>query len=705
MAQVGGNLKSTFLVHDQKLLLLRANFVFLRGQYLFNMTAKLFIKTFILLGAIVFGIGNVLERAQITFAKETTASLTFNKDIAPVIYQNCAVCHHSGGSAPFGLVTYAEVKKRAPQIVEVTASRYMPPFLPENHGEFVGERTLTEQQIKDLKLWSEQGSVEGAPEDLPVAPKFNEGWQLGQPDLIVKMPQAYTLRAGGKDVFRNFVIPVPLAKTRYVRAVEILPGNKKIVHHANILIDRAESSRQFDGKDGAPGFEGMSIAIESERFEPDSHFLFWKPGTPPYSEAKEMTWQLDKGTDLVLNMHLQPSGKPETIQASIGIYFSDTPPTKFPMLLQLERDDKLDIAAGKKDFVLTDEYRLPIDVDLLGIYPHAHYLGKDFQSTAVFPDGTKRELVHIKDWDINWQSVYHYVKPVFLPTGTIVSMRWTYDNSTDNLRNPNQPPRRVVAGNNSSDEMSHLWLQVLPRGTEDKRPVLQESMMRHWLEKYPEDFTAHFNLGAVLQSNEKFEDALNEYRAALRSKPGDAATLNSLGTTLQALERYDEAAQQYLEALSVKPDYASAHYNLGNLLLAAQNPTEAVPHFQAILRIDPNDANAHSNLATAFTMLGDDSQAVEHFREAIRLNPDHPFAHYNLGSILAKQGKLKEAVEQYEQAVRITPDDADAHNELGKLYILQGFRAKAISQFEQALKFNPKHDEARENLRLANERP
>ena len=674
------------------------------------MAAKLFIKTFILIGAIVFGIGNVLERTQAALiadgvANERVAPITFNKDIAPVIYQNCAVCHHPGGSAPFSLMTYQEVKKRAAQIADVTASRYMPPWLPENHGEFVGERRLTEQQIKNLKLWSEQGKVEGAPADLPPIPKFNEGWQLGQPDLIVKMPLAYTLRAGGKDVFRNFVIPVPLTKTRYVRAVEILPGNKKIVHHANILIDRAQSSRQLDGKDGAPGFEGMSIAIESERFEPDSHFLFWKPGTPPFAESKEMTWQLDKGTDLVLNMHLQPSGKPELIQASIGIYFSDTPPTKFPMLLQLEHDDKLDIAAGKKDFVVTDEYRLPIDVDLLGIYPHAHYLGKDFQAVANFSDGTKRELVHIKDWDINWQSVYHYVKPVFLPAGTVISMRWMYDNSTDNIRNPNQPPRRVVAGNNSSDEMSHLWLQVLPRGTEDQRPVLQESMMRHWLEKYPKDFTAHFNLGAVLQSAEKFEDALNEYRAALRSKPDDPATLNSLGTVLQAMERYDEAVTQYLEALRVKPDYASAHYNLGNLLLATQNPAEAVPHFQAVLRANPDDANAHSNLATAFSMLGDDAQAIEHFRQAIRLNPDHPFAHYNLGSILAKQGKLKEAVEQYEQAVRITPDDPDAHNELGKLYIAQGFRAKAISQFEQALKFNPQHDEARENLRLAREQP
>ena len=199
------------------------------------MTAKNSIKIFLVIGAISFGaLILFLGQPQVIQAEkpdvnEQTKTLTFNRDIAPIVYQNCAVCHHQGGSAPFSLMTYAEVRKRAEQIAEVTQSKYMPPWLPENpHGEFVGERSLTEQQIKNLKLWAEQGKIEGAPADLPLMPKFNEGWQLGQPDLIVKMPQTYTLRAGGKDVFRNFVIPVPLTKTRYVRAIEILPGNKQI---------------------------------------------------------------------------------------------------------------------------------------------------------------------------------------------------------------------------------------------------------------------------------------------------------------------------------------------------------------------------------------------------------------------------------------------------------------------------------------------
>jgi len=246
------------------------------------------------------------------------------------------------------------------------------------HAEFVGERRLSDEQIRLIQQWIEQGAAEGFGSTIPPAPKFADGWQLGPPDLVLKAAEAYTLPAGGSDVFRNFVIPVPVSSSRYVRAVEILPGNKKIVHHANILIDRTGVSRYRDEQDPEVGFGGMDLTMESETFEPDSHFLFWKPGTPPHTEPDDMAWRVDKATDLVLNMHLQPSGKAESIQPSVGLYFTDKPPSRFPMLLQLERDGALDIPAGEKDFVVTDEVRLPVDVDVLAVYPHAHYLGSPY---------------------------------------------------------------------------------------------------------------------------------------------------------------------------------------------------------------------------------------------------------------------------------------------------------------------------------------
>ncbi len=199
----------------------------------------------------------------------------------------------------------------------------------------------------------------------------------------------------------------------------------------------------------------MEIRIESQVFDPDSHLLFWKPGTVPYVEPEGMALRLDPGTDLVLNTHLQPSGKPEVIQPSIGLYFTRQPATKVPMLLQLENDLKLDIPAGQKDFLVTDDFTLPIDVDLMAIYPHAHYLANDMQAFAVLPDGTKKALIHIPHWNLNWQAVYRYQQPVRLPKGTTVSLRYVYDNSSDNPLNPNHPPARVVGGNRSSDEMCH----------------------------------------------------------------------------------------------------------------------------------------------------------------------------------------------------------------------------------------------------------
>jgi tetratricopeptide (TPR) repeat protein len=665
--------------------------------------ASRFISGFVIAAALAFYAASTHGHAECDSPAApigfSTKPLTFTKDIAPILFQNCAECHHPGGPAPFSLMSYQDAKKRGKQIVGVTESRYMPPWLPApGYGDFIGARRLTDQQISVLKAWVEQGSVEGSASDLPPAPRFHEGWQLGQPDLVVQMPRPYTLPASGTDVFRNFVIPVPVTSPRYVKAVEILPGNKQVVHHANILVDRTQWFRRLDAQDDEVGFPGMDIRVESESFEPDSHFLFWKPGTPGAAEPEDMTWRLDKGTDLILNMHLQPSGKPETIQPSIGIYFSDRPPTRFPMLIQLENDGALDIPPGKRDFLVSEDYQLPMDVDVLGVYPHAHYLGKDIQAYTTLPDGTKKWLIWIKDWDINWQAVYRYREPVFLPKGTTISMRYTYDNSADNVRNPNRPPKRVTAGNRSADEMAHLWLQVLPRSREDQRLVLQESLMRHRLQKYPNDFTAHFNLGAALQSLGRLDEAATFYRRALAIRPEDAAAHNSLGTLLQTAGRLEEAISEYNAALRAQPGYVNAHYNLGTSLLSLGRADEAVKHFQEVLRLGPEDADAYNDLGTALAMQGDLTQAAAQFERALRIAPNHANAHYNLGKVFAIQGNLAQAAAHFEQTVSGDPQNADAHNDLGEVLTALGRLKEAAMHFEQALRINPNHPTARENL-------
>jgi Flp pilus assembly protein TadD len=634
----------------------------------------------------------------------TAQPVTFNRDIAPIVFHSCAPCHRPGEAAPFPLLSFADAGAHARQIAKVTRSRYMPPWLPEpGKGEFAGESRLTDAQIKLIERWAGEGAPEGDPRDLPPRPTFTEGWQLGKPDLVVELEQAYTLPASGSDTFRNFVLHAPVTTTRYVRAVELRPGNKRVVHHANILIDRSGASRRRRSDDGQVGFPGMDLQIEVGDFDPDSHFLFWKPGTPPVAEPDDMSWRLDANTDLVVNMHLQPSGKPEQIRPSVGIYFSDKPATKFPMLLQLEHDGALDIPAGQRDFVIEDELKLPLDVDALAVYPHAHYLGKDLQAFAILPDGSRRWLIHINDWDINWQAVYRFKQPLFLPKGSTVRMRYTYDNSADNPRNPSRPPIRVVNGDRTIDEMGHLWLQVLPRPGQvagDPRLALQEALMRRRLEKYPSDYLAEYSLGAVIMTRGDLPAAIERFRAALRARPNEPAAHNSLGAALLASGDNMGAIAEFRKALALRPDYTDAEYNLGQTLVAQGDYQDAIASFRRALRSNPSDSAAHMHLGLALQAAGDLASALQEFNDAVRLKPDLAEAQHALGCLLATQGNVAGALDHLRKSVDLEPNDADLRSDLGTALAQSGRFAEAKAEFEAAIRIDPNHEVAQKNLRL-----
>ncbi len=604
------------------------------------------------------------DRASPSATAPATEPVTFNRHIAPIVFQNCAPCHRPGEAGPFSLLGYKDVAKRAQLIARVTSIRFMPPWPPEpGYGDLAGARHLTDEQIALIQRWAASGAPEGPPAAAPPLPTFTAGWQLGPPDLVVEAPQAYTVPAEGTDVFRNLVLRAPVTGTRYVRAMELRPGDKRVVHHANVLLDRSGAARRRDAHDPGPGFAGMDVELESDAFEPDSHFLFWKPGTAAVSEPDDMAWTIDGHTDLVLNLHLQPTGKPEVIRPVVGLYFTDTPPRRFPMLLQLEDDGAIDIPPGASDYVVTDHYTLPVDVEVLGVYPHAHYVGKDVQGYAVLPDGSKTWLIWIRDWDFAWQAVYRCAHPVFLPRGSVLHMRIAYDNSDANVRNPSHPPRRVVAGNRSTDEMGHLWVQVLPRAADD-RWTLQEAYMRRRLEKYPGDFVAHANLGAALEARGRTGEAIEEYRQALRARPGSAAAHNNLGAALQSTGDLDAAIAEYAQAARAQPDYASARHNLGNALVLKGAFAEALPHLREAVRLDPDDATARNNLGGILLETGRVEEAVQELRRAVATFPGSLNAQYNLGRALALRGRLDEAAGHLEEALRIAPGDPDARREL-----------------------------------------
>lgn len=383
---------------------------------------------------------------------------TFNKDVAPILFANCAGCHRAGEVAPFPLLTYKDAKRHASQIADVTESRFMPPWLPiEGHGEFKDSRRLSEAQVKTLRAWSDAGAPEGDAADLPPAPKFADGWALGEPDLVVKMPEKYTLRAEGRDVFRVFVIPLNLEKDQYVRAVDFRPANRKIVHHALFFLDATGQARKLDAEDPEPGYS-RSGGIG---FMPTGGLGGWAPGVTPRFLPDGIARKVNRGSDLVVQVHFHPSGKEETEQATIGLYFTKQEPNRLALSFPKPfRRSQLDIPAGDRNFVMEDSFVLPIDFDVTGIFPHAHLLCKEIKVDATLPDGKKLPLIWIKDWDWNWQDEFLYKQNIHLPRGTKIDQKYVFDNSAQNVHNPSSPPRRVTWGEQTVDEMAITFFLV-----------------------------------------------------------------------------------------------------------------------------------------------------------------------------------------------------------------------------------------------------
>lgn len=376
---------------------------------------------------------------------------TFHKDVAPILFAQCATCHRDGQIGPFPLLTYADAKKRAKQIARVTADKTMPPWKPDaGHDVFLEARVLSAAQIATLKDWAAADAPEGDAKDAPPAPKFKDGWQLGKPDIILKLPEPFTVPAEGRDIYQHFVFPLNLKKDIYVVGVECRPGNPKVAHHAIGLLDSSGTARKLDEKTKEPGYPGLNQGFIPAGFTPG-----YAPGQTPRMMKKGSAITIKKGTDFVLQMHYHPSGKEEKDQTEIGLYLTDTPPTNNTVIVAMASDE-IDIPAGEKNFTAKDEFTLPADITVESIWSHMHTIGKTVRVTAELPGGKTKELLKISDWDFNWQDSYLYAKPFELPKGTKVVAEFTWDNSKDNPRNPNSPPKRIKLGEGSLDEMSGL---------------------------------------------------------------------------------------------------------------------------------------------------------------------------------------------------------------------------------------------------------
>jgi tetratricopeptide (TPR) repeat protein len=604
---------------------------------------------------------------------DTGPAPTFTKDVAPIVFKHCVTCHRPGQVAPFSLLEYSTAKAHADDIAKAVGERKMPPWMPDP-GElhFLNERRLSERDIDVIRAWVRGGAPEGNAADLPPAPRFAGGWELGTPDLVVTMPKPFTVQPGPRDRYRHVVLPLSLPAGKYVRAVEFRPGPAP-VHHAVIRVDRTHASRRRDGADGQPGFDAI---MAPDVQNPDGHFLGWTPGQGPIVAPQGMPWRLDKGADLVIELHLQPGKTPAATQPSVGLYFADQPPAETPVALTMGTKT-IAIPAGERNYRVSDSYVFPVDVTLLSLYPHAHYLGTDMQILALLPDGTTKSLLHIKDWEFHWQQDYRFVTPVALPKGTTITMRYTYDNSAENPENPQTPPRLVTYGPQATDEMANLALQVVPRSRADgvlltkaflERDALANVASAEMLVKLDATSPEHLrNLGAAYVEVGRFADAVPPLEAALRLDSRSASAETHLGRALIGLRRVDEGLAHLHRAVTLAPDDERMHVNLGKVLSETGQLAAGLQAFQRAIAINPDYAEAYESLGIGLYLARKLQESIAAFRRAVELAPTSASAENGLGGALAQAGNPGEALQHIQRALAIDPGYVPAQNNLARL--------------------------------------
>lgn len=398
---------------------------------------------------------------------------TYHRDVLPILQKNCQECHRPGQVAPFALLDYAQARKRADDIATVTEEREMPPWHASTTegGPFRGARVLSDHDLKTLADWAAAGAPEGNPKDAPPPIVWASDWALGPPDLILKVGEPFHLSASGPDEYRVFVIPSGLTEGRWIAAADFKPGNMKVVHHILAAYDVTGNARKLDAVDKDSGYEtsggGYGRLPSGLPFLPSGQLWGWAPGRRPNFSPDGTARALPAGADVLLQVHYHKSGKPETDATTIGLYFAKGPVDKqirsavvMPPRPGFLSKPELRIPAGDAHHEVKGQMTIREDSHLLAIFPHMHLLGRDFLLTAVTPDGSRRPLIKIDDWDFNWQTPYEFLEPVALPKGTRIEMLAHFDNSPGNLRNPSKPPVEVTWGEETTDEMCIGFMQL-----------------------------------------------------------------------------------------------------------------------------------------------------------------------------------------------------------------------------------------------------
>ncbi len=452
--------------------------------------SKLRSAAMILVGSLTAIVGFLAPATAAADAGETLPDqATFSRDVAPILYANCVVCHRPGQIGPMSLTTYEEVRPWTKSIRQMVADRVMPPWHADpDYGKFSNERRLSDRDVAVIARWIDQGAPRGNPSDLPPAPVFGDEWQLGQPDLVLTFDEL-KVPGGGPDQFHFLVSDVAMPEDRWVQAVEIVPGNRKVVHHVIAWLSRDGSAQ--------PSQEGWLGA--------------WAAGTPPMVFREGTGRFLRQGTRIIADMHIHPTEEPTTDRTRIGLHFAERELAKELINLWVA-NTSFEIPAGAESHEVRSTYTFQQDSHIINLIPHMHYRGKDFTYTAVWPDGRREVLLRVPRWDFNWQTVYELAEPLAAPKGTRIECVAHFDNSANNPANPD-PTKNVTFGNESYDEMMIGFIDYIV--DEGVRPRSSQEIM---VERLAELQAAHAqDVYKVHQAG----DASGGYMAVYFPRQGD----------------------------------------------------------------------------------------------------------------------------------------------------------------------------------------
>ena len=428
--------------------------------------------------------------SRATETKSSAKIVTFNKDVAPIFFKNCAECHRPGESAPFSVLSYKDVRPWAKSIREKVASREMPPWHADPHvGEWANDRRLNQQEIDTVTAWIDGGAKEGVAKDLPAAPQFAEGWSIGKPDIVIEMPEEFTLEASGPDEYQYFDAPTNFTEDKYVQMAEARPGNRKVVHHVIAFIVPPGSPNMTkipkEQRDKA-----LEMSLKNSPFYRDGYLIRMKPDQPVYNDVNEMppnvradagigdfltgyapgsipsVWnpgvakKVPAGATIRFQVHYSKvAGSEQRDRSKIGLIFAKQPPEK-TMKSRAASNIYFQIPPGAERHKVTALWKPAVDITIHSLSPHMHYRGAAMEYKVVYPDGRSEMLLNVPKYSFNWQMTYNPKRLIPIPAGSRIEVTGYFDNSGRNKLNPD-PSKAVRHGEPTYDEMMMGFMEYV----------------------------------------------------------------------------------------------------------------------------------------------------------------------------------------------------------------------------------------------------